>query len=136
MPTAISSARSRAFLHQKGRCFYCGQPMWLNDAASFARRLGLKPSTVRHLQATAEHLIARCDGGKGGPNIVAAHALCNMRRHQRKEPLSAEQFQKRVRSRMLRQKWLPFPNPVLIRWSPTSGDSGHADDQDNAKTPP
>lgn len=32
---------------------------------------------LRYTLQTREHLIKRCDGGKGGKNIVLAHLYCN-----------------------------------------------------------
>ncbi|MNY53348.1 HNH endonuclease [compost metagenome] len=59
----LQSLRSAACRAQRGLCFYCLQPM--------------------RGDVTAEHLQARCDGGKDTrENIVAAHRLCNSRRHQ------------------------------------------------------
>lgn len=55
--------RRAACREQGGLCYYCLQPM---------RR-----------DITAEHLKARRDGGKDTrKNVVAAHQLCNARRHQ------------------------------------------------------
>ncbi|MBJ2155250.1 HNH endonuclease [Variovorax sp. IB41] len=54
--------RHRACQEQGGRCFYCLLPMGRN--------------------VTAEHLVARMDGGKDTrDNIVAAHQRCNESRH-------------------------------------------------------
>jgi len=54
--------RRQASREQAGRCFYCLQPMGRD--------------------ATAEHLVARMDGGKDTRgNIVAACRCCNASRH-------------------------------------------------------
>jgi len=53
------------------------------------------------LQATAEHLVARCKGGTDAPdNIVAACRFCNTRRHQTKHPLTPEAYARRVQARL------------------------------------
>lgn len=58
----LRSLRRRACREQDGRCFYCLQPM-THDV-------------------TAEHLVARMDGGKDTRgNIVAACRRCNESRH-------------------------------------------------------
>lgn len=59
----LRSLRRAACREQGGLCYYCLLPM--------------------RSDVTAEHLQARCDGGKDTrENIVAAHRLCNSRRHQ------------------------------------------------------
>ncbi|BEP50504.1 HNH endonuclease [Variovorax sp. V116] len=59
----LQSLRRAACREQGGVCYYCLQPM--------------------RGDVTAEHLQARRDGGKDTrENIVAAHRLCNSRRHQ------------------------------------------------------
>jgi hypothetical protein len=56
--------------------------------------------------ASAEHLVARRDGGGNGPeNIVAAHELCNGRRHRCKTPLSPNAFEALVRGRLDKGRW-------------------------------
>jgi len=58
----LQSLRRRACREQGGRCFYCLRPMGRN--------------------VTAEHLVARMDGGKDtASNIVAACRRCNEARH-------------------------------------------------------
>jgi len=75
MNQSIAYFRARAFEEQQGRCFYCGFSIWNEDAESFA-------SSATQFRCTAEHLIARKDGGKNTrANIVAACHLCNKRRH-------------------------------------------------------
>lgn len=60
----LRSLRRIACRQQGGLCFYCCRPMGKD--------------------VTAEHLQARCDGGKDRKgNIVAAHRLCNQERHSR-----------------------------------------------------
>ncbi|SEM25869.1 HNH endonuclease [Variovorax sp. YR750] len=58
----IQFLRRRAFAAQDGLCYYCLQPMG------------------RHV--TAEHLVARADGGRNTrSNIVAACRRCSASRH-------------------------------------------------------
>jgi hypothetical protein len=87
--------------------------MWLADPEDFARQHGLRIGQVRALQATAEHLIARCDGGTNAQaNIVAAHLICNRRRHQRKVPLDPDRYRRFVLRRVAKHAWL---DPEVIR---------------------
>jgi len=98
--------RNRAYRNQHGRCYYCGRAMWLADPQSFARSYRLTLHEARQLQATAEHLIARCDGGKDTEcNIVAACRCCNCRRHRRKTALSPERYRGLVQRRIAAGKW-------------------------------
>ncbi|WP_353621693.1 HNH endonuclease [Sphaerotilus uruguayifluvii] len=58
------------------------------------------------LRCTAEHLIARCDGGRDeATNIVAACERCNHTRHQRKHPPVPEVYRADVRKRIARGGW-------------------------------
>jgi 5-methylcytosine-specific restriction endonuclease McrA len=94
--------RDRAFVNQKGQCHYCGLPMLPTDCDSSNRTVDAR----RCLKATAEHLIARCDGGgTTATNIVAAHALCNMRRHHSKRPPDPSSYREKVRERVASGRW-------------------------------
>ncbi|RYH63755.1 MAG: restriction endonuclease [Alcaligenaceae bacterium] len=78
----LRSFRRRAFKQQRGFCYYCCLPMWEDDEAAFTARFGLSARLTRLLRSTAEHVVARCDGGRDArPNIVAACHWCNQRRH-------------------------------------------------------
>jgi len=81
--TNLQILRAQACKQQGGRCFYCGRPMWTNDARVFAKQLGISRKQALPLRCTAEHLIARQDGGKdASENIVAACYACNHERHE------------------------------------------------------
>ncbi|RSV20368.1 restriction endonuclease [Sphingomonas sp. ABOLG] len=104
--TDLRRLKRRAFESQAGRCFYCEQPMWLADAATFAQRHNLSAESARHLQVTAEHVIARSCGGRDeSSNIVAACRYCNTRRHRAKDALQADAYLTRVRRRLAHGKW-------------------------------
>lgn len=105
-----ASARRSAFDGQAGRCYYCDQPMWLTDSDGFAQRHGLTQAQARWLQATAEHLTARQDGGGNGSNIVAACVRCNTTRHARRPHCAPDpvRYRARVRARMAQGRWHPF----------------------------
>jgi hypothetical protein len=88
-------ARERAFSIQNGLCYYCDRPM--------------APSSQwpHGLACTAEHLVAKRDGGGNSQeNIVAAHAFCNRARHARKCPMSHTKYRDHVQKRVAAGKWL------------------------------
>ena len=103
----IKTLRARAFRAQAGRCYYCDKPMWLLTPDE----LGLRPKSSRPWQCTAEHLIPQQDGGRNTPNnIVAAHAICNQRRHKRPGAApNADFYLQRVRHQVGKGKWLSMP---------------------------
>lgn len=66
MPTqskTLIKSRSTAFERQGGRCYYCDFPMWRGSIEHFARLYGITLGQARQFQCTAEHLLARQDGG-------------------------------------------------------------------------
>ncbi len=97
--------RTHSFHAQQGRCYYCSGPMWLCSPDE----LGLRPRSAAPFQCTAEHLLARQDGGKDvTDNVVAACHLCNLRRHQRPTPAPSPQvYRVRVQQRMAKGTWRP-----------------------------
>lgn len=106
---SLSKIRSSAFSRQSGRCFYCGYPMWTDSPEHYAKQHGCTPKQAKPLQCTAEHLVARQDGGKDkASNIVAACRACNQRRHQRKQAPAPERYSALVRSRVQKGGWHPF----------------------------
>ena len=105
MPNRYKSARDAAFKVQGGRCFYCNLPMWRSSPQELAP-LGLRPKTANPLRCTAEHLVAKCDGGgNGGVNISAACWLCNVRRHRRKNPPDPSTYKAFVQRKMAKGTW-------------------------------
>ena len=95
MPTRLQALRTLAFSRQYGRCFYCSLPMVVEPQSG--------PGALR---CTAEHLVARCDGGGDSEeNIVAACAHCNSLRHRRAVSLASEPFKDLVRRRMAAGRW-------------------------------
>ncbi|MBK5567057.1 HNH endonuclease [Ensifer sp. SSB1] len=82
--------------------------MWERDPQLFVRRYGVSRKEAQRFRCTAEHLVARHQGGNNGQaNIVAACQFCNRARHRKKEPLSASDHIAHVRKRLTRGKWLP-----------------------------
>ena len=107
MPRSIALIRTLAAQQQHFRCFYCNLPMWEASPKEFASAYQLTLSQAKLLQCTAEHLNARCDGGKdSSDNIVAACKYCNHSRHKSPKPLDPEKYRKHVRRRMSHGRWL------------------------------
>lgn len=109
----LKSLRASAFLAQSGRCHYCDLLMW----HSSPDELNLRPRSAAPFRCTAEHLVAKQDGGKDvAGNVVAAHACCNHRRHQRPGPApSPESFRALVQGRVIRGKWWSSLPPRIAR---------------------
>jgi hypothetical protein len=106
MTKSLARSRAKAYARQSGRCFYCGLPMWTNDAREFASTHGITLAQARRLQCTAEHLEARQDGGSDSfSNIVAACRRCNHGRHRRKVVLPPDRYTQLVRKRMKQGRW-------------------------------
>ena len=108
MTNSLVMHRHAAFLRQNTRCWYCTCPMWEADPADFAMAVGTTRKQARLLQCTAEHLVAKCEGGKDvATNIVAACRYCNVGRHKAKNPLPAQAMVGRVRKLVAQERWLP-----------------------------
>ena len=119
MPNTLANNRLAAFKRQKGLCYYCHMPMWLVKQSQFASKHGLTKGEVRRLQCTAEHLVARQDGGKNSRNnIVAACRFCNSTRHLIKVPPKPAEYQRHVLNRLLKGKWHP---PSIRRLAAPTG---------------
>lgn len=107
-PKAIKNLRRQAAREQGWRCFYCELPMWDAAPDEFIECYGLSPRLAKRFRCTAEHVEARCDGGKDvAPNIVAACLFCNATRHKAKHPLDAIKHVSVVRSRLAKGRWHP-----------------------------
>lgn len=99
-------ARNRAFHLQQGCCYYCCLPMWLEDIDAYRQRYGVTRRQALAFRCTAEHLVARADGGTDPlDNVVAACTLRNRRRHGRPVPLDARSYLLHVRRRLARRRW-------------------------------
>ncbi|MDZ7653418.1 MAG: HNH endonuclease [Burkholderiaceae bacterium] len=107
MALSLKDRRLRAHAQQGGLCFYCCLPICEGDVQFFRRRYGLTAREAQSLLSTAEHLVARKDGGTdGNSNVVAACWTCNQGRHQRKNrDLNWQQFQELVQKRLRQRKW-------------------------------
>jgi len=104
--SALLKSRIKAFNIQQARCIYCEQPIWLSNPQAFAHQYNITSKQAKHFQCTAEHLIARQDGGKDDPtNIVAACHFCNQKRHQRKSAKDPIPYKLYVTKRVIKRKW-------------------------------
>lgn len=120
--TLLTTSRLAAYEGQCGSCYYCGLPLWLDDdAPAIADFLRLSARQLLALRCTAEHVLARCDGGTdAGPNIVAACYYCNKHRHSHRQDRapSSEKYLARVRNRMAAGCWHPVQSR-LATWGTT-----------------
>ncbi|WP_080579593.1 HNH endonuclease [Sinorhizobium fredii] len=89
--------------------------MWETDPRIFSARYRVSRRAALHFRCTAEHLVARCDGGRDTEeNIVAACHYCNRTRHRPKRPKNAASYAAFVRSRIEKGRW----RPVMLRQNP------------------
>lgn len=85
--------------------------MWLRDATPFLARFGLSADRAARFQCTAEHLVARRDGGPNAKsNVVAACRFCNVQRHDEEgvQALDHLSYRAMVRQRMDEGSWHPL----------------------------
>lgn len=108
MANSLAKKRLIAFKKQSGHCYYCKAPTWLSSKEGFANQYRITESDASRLQCTAEHLIARCEGGSNdSDNIVAACLFCNTKRHQRKKSYSPDKYREFIQRRLAKGKWHP-----------------------------
>src|SRR4051794_737694 len=63
MTQKIAKARLRAYNRQGGLCHYCGKPMVLAGVGTGICGKAVPRDFLRRMACTAEHLIAKKDGG-------------------------------------------------------------------------
>lgn len=115
MPSKLSKARNKAYRQQHGLCVYCEKPMWLDDPEAYANKYLITLRQAKIFRCTAEHLVARQDGGKDNlVNIAAACLFCNRLRHNRKTPLEPLRFKSLVARRLKKSRWNTINRPVHI----------------------
>ncbi|MFC6282877.1 MULTISPECIES: HNH endonuclease [Polaromonas] len=108
MTQKIAKARLRAYNRQGGLCHYCGKPMILAGGGAGICDKAVPRDFLRRMACTAEHLIAKRDGGTNAfTNIVAACRFCNSTRHARKTPLPPEKYKQLVLKRLRGGHWHP-----------------------------
>lgn len=106
MQNNLKRNRALASHRQSGLCCYCKDPMCIQDPLEFARRYGLSSRQALQRQCTAEHLVAKCDGGTNcAVNISSACHYCNQRRHRCSRPMDSLRFAEIVRRRMQNGRW-------------------------------
>jgi hypothetical protein len=107
-PKKLQRLRHEAYIRQDCRCFYCTLPIWEGDPTEFTTRFGIALRKAKHLQCTAEHLVAQQDGGgETLGNIAAACLWCNRMRHwkrQEKAP-GPEKYKTRVFQLIAKRRW-------------------------------
>ena len=102
--------RRAAARRQKLRCHYCNAHLWLTDATAFLARFGVDAEQAARFQCTAEHLVARRDGGPNAKsNVVVACRHCNLQRHDEEQASfpDADAYRLIVRRRMEEGSWHP-----------------------------
>lgn len=127
MPTKLVTLRKSAFKAQSGRCFYCHVLMWENDPGSFALVHKFTLKQARWFKCTAEHLVAKQDGGLDtAENIVAACRWCNSRRHKRKTVPASKAYLQMVQHRMRRGGWhfMSSVKNLVVGEQNTAGSAG------------
>jgi hypothetical protein len=103
---SIPLRREAAAERQAGRCFYCGVLMCRGDLGRFAASFGLSTSLANRLSCTAEHLLARQDGGGDSvSNIAAACLHCNQTRHRLRPPPGPEAYRRIVSQHLRAGQW-------------------------------
>lgn len=101
---------------QAGLCIYCKQPMWDRNPEAFASRYGVPLDQVQQFRRTAEHLTARCEGGKDRRgNIAAACLRCNSERHRMAEPLPAAHYEAYVHAQLVSGQWSRLLNRITYQ---------------------
>lgn len=106
MATTLARRRHSAFLAQSGHCFYCGLPMWESSPDELSGAFGISPALLHRLKCTAEHLLARRDGGgHSAANIVAACLHCNQTRHRMQPALDHEKYRALVQRQRMNGVW-------------------------------
>jgi hypothetical protein len=109
MGSKLKRINQSKFHAQHGRCYYCQQPMWIGSPEEFSDKHDMTLRCAVKFQSTAEHLIARFDGGTDDPsNIVAACLFCTHTRHLAKNPKQPATYMEKVRARLAVGKWHGF----------------------------
>ena len=109
----LLKSRSRAYREQGGRCWYCRALTWRRSPGALPRSDELPSGVIQQLQATAEHLVPRCEGGSDTrENVVMACRACNRRRHARPKPMPPSEYRRHVVRRIAQGRWHP---PAVFR---------------------
>ncbi|WP_156968873.1 HNH endonuclease [Arenimonas metalli] len=80
--------------------------MCRGDLGRFAASFGLSPALASRLSCTAEHLLARQDGGSDiVSNIAAACLHCNQTRHRMRPPPGPVAYRRIVNKHLQAGQW-------------------------------
>ncbi|WP_425500975.1 HNH endonuclease [Pseudoxanthomonas gei] len=80
--------------------------MFLESVLQFAVSHRVSVGLALKLSCTAEHLVAKCEGGTDdASNIAAACYFCNTKRHARQVPLRVNEHRHLVRNRLNEGRW-------------------------------
>ena len=102
----LKNQRNKAYKNQKGLCYYCNLPMWVNSPSNFATKFKISIKSTILFQCTGEHLVPHSDGGTSKQkNIVAACKFCNQQRHKRKKVLAPKEYSNFVHIRICKGRW-------------------------------
>ncbi len=119
----IRRYRTLAAQRQQYRCWYCCFPIWTSNPANFAKRHGISLRQAARFQCTAEHLLARQDGGRDEvKNLVAACLHCNRTRHKRLRPPDPDTFRIQIQAAIRRGRWHPAWAHTALRSNLTESD--------------
>ena len=110
--STLQTLRKRAAVRQSFLCYYCDAVMWLGDPVPYCERFGISRDRAERFRCTAEHLVAREDGGRNtAANIVAACVFCNRLRHRKscadEQAASPQRYRKRVQKILAGGGWHP-----------------------------
>ena len=106
MSTTLYKYRLKAFNLQQGRCIYCELAIWMHTPEAFAKQHEISTKGAALFKCTAEHLLAKQDGGNDcESNIVAACHFCNQKRHKCKSPKDPISYKQYVTNRLEKGKW-------------------------------
>jgi hypothetical protein len=95
-----------AALWSNGGCTEKSLRVWTGNSVEFCKTFNMSAPQAAKFQCTAEHVVARCDGGEDvSSNIVAACKFCNSKRHCAKVPLAEAAYGRKVKRRLSGGKW-------------------------------
>ena len=100
--------RRQASKKQNHLCYYCHLRMWEQDESAVEH--GVPARLAKYVRCTAEHLLAKKDGGPASlENIVAACLWCNKSRHKGRQQCAPDPaaYKRRVSQLVSQGKWHP-----------------------------
>lgn len=119
--TTLVKSRHQALIRQGCKCFYCQLPVWETSPEEIDFGRPLRSKLAMYLKCTAEHVVARQDGGKDArKNIVAACLWCNRERHRGRQCTApdATVYKATVTKLVAKGKWHPVIQSLSRRETP------------------